>query len=360
MALAAAQLRDVPGRRPGSARRRQCGPDRRRGGRVRDRRPAPGGLGDLGAARPAAVCGDRRDLRRGSHAGVRAAAVCRPRLPPGQRQSQPFAAGLLVPAAAGPVGESARNGLHWRGSGRPPGFDARLGAPWVAPELGARLVAAPDSPARRPRDPAGHPLWAVDRVLLPGHDPGRRAAPHGHGVAADHLRSGPGHDDAAVGRCPGRTTLWERLGLLLLAAASIEVMRDALFFALLALLILPVALPLDRGHRPNARRARLNLGLGGLALCTVLVLGAATLARPDSSVEMVYQRKGILQVVERQTTADPQLKVFADVRFADWLLWRDRGLRGRIANDARFELLSTAQMTRIRNALAALGSNWKQ
>jgi hypothetical protein len=163
------------------------------------------------------------------------------------------------------------------------------------------------------------------------------------------------------GRYPGRTTLWERLALLVLAVASIEVMRNALFFALLALLILPVALPLARGHqRPNVRRARLNLGLAGLALCTVLGVGATTLARPDSSVELVYQRTGILRVVERQTATHPELNVFADIRFADWLLWRDPGLRGRIANDARFELLSASQMTRVRNALAALGPDWKQ
>ncbi len=165
----------------------------------------------------------------------------------------------------------------------------------------------------------------------------------------------------AFGRYPGKTTLWERLALITLAAASIEVMRNALFFALLTLLVLPVALPLARGHqRPNRRRARLNFGLAGLSLCAVLVLGAATLARPNSSIELVYQRTRILQVVERQTAVHPDLKVFADVRFADWLLWRDPGLRGRIANDARFELLSPSQMARVRNALFALGGNWKQ
>jgi hypothetical protein len=165
----------------------------------------------------------------------------------------------------------------------------------------------------------------------------------------------------AFGRYPGRTTLWERLALLALAAASIEVMRNAVFFALLALLVLPLALPVAGGGQPtNARRARVNLGLAGVSLGAVLVVGAAMLARPDSTVELVYQRTGILRVIEHQTAAHPQLRVFADVRFADWLLWRDPGLRGRIANDARFELLSASQMTRIRNVVTALGADWKQ
>jgi hypothetical protein len=170
----------------------------------------------------------------------------------------------------------------------------------------------------------------------------------------------------AFGRYPGRTTLWERLALVALAAASIEVMRNALFFALLALLVLPLALPASGARRQpmeltaRLRRARLNLGLAGLSLCAMLVLGATMLARPNSSVELVYQRTGILRAVEHQTAAHPQLRVFADVRVADWLLWRDPALRGRIANDARFELLSTPQITRVRNVVDALGANWKQ
>jgi hypothetical protein len=169
----------------------------------------------------------------------------------------------------------------------------------------------------------------------------------------------------AFGRYPGRTTLWERLALLALAAASIQVVRNTLFFALLALLVLPLALSGSSGRRPaqalaGLRRGRLNLGLGCLSLCAVVAVGAATLARPDSSIELVYQRTGLLQVVEHQTAADPGLKVFADVRFADWLLWRDPGLRGRIANDARFELLTSAQLTRLRDAVIALGPDWKR
>ncbi len=155
--------------------------------------------------------------------------------------------------------------------------------------------------------------------------------------------------------------MWERLAVITLAAVSIEVQRNALFFALLVLLVLPAALPSASGHnRPDLRRAHLNLGLAGLSLCTVLVAGSAALARPNSSVELVYQRTGILRVVERETAAHPRLKVFADVRFADWLLWRDPGLRGRVANDARFELLDSSQMLRIRNVLAAIGAGWKQ
>jgi hypothetical protein len=36
--------------------------------------------------------------------------------------------------------------------------------------------------------------------------------------------------------------------------------------------------------------------------------------------------------------------VFADVHFADWLLWRIPSARGRVAFDARFELLSRSRL----------------
>lgn len=168
------------------------------------------------------------------------------------------------------------------------------------------------------------------------------------------------------GRYPGRTTLWERLALIALAGASIQVIRNTLFFGLAGLLVLPLALPALRASQApptglaRLRRGQINLGLVCLALFTALAMAIATLARPDTSIESVYQRTRILTVVEHQTAADPTLMVFADVRFADWLLWRAPTLQGRIANDARFELLTAAQMRRLQSALAAVGPDWKQ
>ena len=170
----------------------------------------------------------------------------------------------------------------------------------------------------------------------------------------------------SFGRSPRATTLFERLAVLALAAASIQVIRNALFFALIVLLVLPVSLPAirARGQRVRAadrgRRARINLVLATTALLAVLVQAVVIFARPASAIELNYQRTAILQTVRNQTTSNPGLKVFADVRFADWLLWRDPALAGRIANDARFELFTPSQITRLQNAVAAVGANWKQ
>jgi hypothetical protein len=44
--------------------------------------------------------------------------------------------------------------------------------------------------------------------------------------------------------------------------------------------------------------------------------------------------------VRTLTERQPAARIFADVRYSDWLLWRDQSLAGRIAFDARLELLS--------------------
>jgi hypothetical protein len=51
--------------------------------------------------------------------------------------------------------------------------------------------------------------------------------------------------------------------------------------------------------------------------------------------------------------------VFATSRYADWLLWTQPSLRGRVAFDARYELLSSAQVKRLADVQAAHG-NWQR
>jgi hypothetical protein len=167
----------------------------------------------------------------------------------------------------------------------------------------------------------------------------------------------------AFGRYPNRTTLFERLALIALAAGSVLVIRNLLFFSLCTLMLLPVAL--DVGTRATEQtadrvRARINTALVATALAALVIVTAGTLVRPTSTIELAYQRTPILNIVQGATRADPSLKVLADVRFADWLLWRAPSVRGRIANDARFELLTPPQTLALQKVFAAVGPNWKR
>lgn len=168
-----------------------------------------------------------------------------------------------------------------------------------------------------------------------------------------------------IARDQSRTTLWEQLALLMLAAGSIEVVRNLLFFGLLLLMVLPVALS-ARAHRasngqPATRgRGAINALLVGTALAVLLVAVTAALVRPASTIELSYQRTGVLTTVARVTRADPSLRVLTDVRFADWLLWRDPPLIGRISSDARWELLTPHQMNALQAVFNVIGVNWKE
>ena len=194
-----------------------------------------------------------------------------------------------------------------------------------------------------------------------------------------------GSPSGPSGATPSRTTLWERLALLVLAAGSISVVRNILFFGLFALMVVPVWLaigaraeaatePADAvaetgvaatgesstAPRADRRRGRINAGLALTAAAAVLIASVATLVRPASALELNYQRPALLAAVQRATQADPSLKVLAEDRFADWLLWRDPALSGRIANDVRFELLTAGQLNRINAVFGVIGPNWKQ
>jgi hypothetical protein len=167
----------------------------------------------------------------------------------------------------------------------------------------------------------------------------------------------------AFGRHGKRTTTWERLAILVLAAGSISVIRNVLFFALLALMIVPLSLA-DHGRvaeQPADRtRGRINGLLAAGAVAAVVIAGAAALMRPAAVIELHAQRTGVLDAVEQATQADPSLRVLADDHFADWLLWRDPALSGRLANDVRFELLTANQIDELNAVFGVIGPNWKQ
>ncbi|MBV8998503.1 MAG: hypothetical protein JO304_05560 [Solirubrobacterales bacterium] len=166
----------------------------------------------------------------------------------------------------------------------------------------------------------------------------------------------------SFGRAPSRTTPWEKLATLLLAAITIGVLRNAILFGLCALVIGPVSIDevVGRWRRRSApERKRLNAVIVAAALIALIAGIAVTLSRPETQLEIGYQRTQIIQVVRTETARDPSLQVFADVRFADWLLWNNPALAGRIAYDTRFELLSPAQMNSMVALFSAIGPDWK-
>jgi hypothetical protein len=149
-----------------------------------------------------------------------------------------------------------------------------------------------------------------------------------------------------VARNPRALNLFEHLALLCLLFAGLAVIRNAVWFALVAAMVVPRALdevwPL--GDAPLRRRVNVAVSLGALAV----VVGSLAIAagRPQGSYVRDYPAEAA-KAIAGIAAGDPSVRVFANERFADWVLWKTPSLEGHVAFDARFELLAPAQLRTI-------------
>jgi hypothetical protein len=154
--------------------------------------------------------------------------------------------------------------------------------------------------------------------------------------------------------------VWRRLDrfeLLALAAtglAGLHSQRNIVWFAFAALILLPRALEIREAPR-SRRRSALNANLALVAIAGLGVAVAATLAKPTTTFETEYPPAA----ADAVAAAHPE-RVFADVKYADWLLWRKPQLRGRVAYDARFELLTRAQLVQIYGFAQPYSDAWQR
>jgi hypothetical protein len=145
-----------------------------------------------------------------------------------------------------------------------------------------------------------------------------------------------------------RTPVFDLLVLVALAAGAVDAVRNITWFGLAVMMLLPTAISKLKGDRPAPlRRARTNrllaIVLAALSLLTTVVI----LSRPQSWFTSTYPTLA-LPTLERSIAKDPEVKIFADVRYADWLIWEDPHLfSGRVAYDTSLELLTDSQLQSI-------------
>ena len=93
------------------------------------------------------------------------------------------------------------------------------------------------------------------------------------------------------------------------------------------------------GRWTDAVVAVAALAAVGVMAVNVLGSGAGTLVGSNNPAAAAAVAKAVREA--------PGSKVFADVHYADWLIWEQPALAGRIAFDARFELLSQRQLAKV-------------
>ena len=150
-----------------------------------------------------------------------------------------------------------------------------------------------------------------------------------------------------------------RLALLLSAVGGLVAIRNVVWFALVAVAVLPRALDAAWPPRQTPRHKRLNLLLATMALAGLSVTAAATAARGGTWFERGFPSKAG-EIVSAVAAADPQANVFANDRYADWLLFEHPELRGRVAYDIRFELFTAHELRGIYDFTVQRGPAWRR
>jgi hypothetical protein len=155
-----------------------------------------------------------------------------------------------------------------------------------------------------------------------------------------------------LGRSGKRTPAFDQLALIGLAIGAVFGVRNVVWFGLGIAVLLPACIATAIPKRTTAppRRRTINLWLAGVSLGIVAMFLIVVAVKPSAWFERDYSTR-TLSTVESIIRQQPNARIFADVRFGDWLLWHDPRLAGKIAYDTRFELLSTQQL----NGIADLG-----
>ena len=153
-----------------------------------------------------------------------------------------------------------------------------------------------------------------------------------------------------------RLTAWELIAVAVLFASAASALRNVVWLALGLLLLPALELP-RRGARSRGEGLRRAL-LVTTCVATV-AFAVLTMTRDDRYFEVGHSQRA-LEVVLTQARRDPQIRIFADERYADWLLWRAPSLQRRIAFDVRFELLSRSELDAIADTLKGSGDHWQR
>jgi hypothetical protein len=165
---------------------------------------------------------------------------------------------------------------------------------------------------------------------------------------------------ALVVRRPRDLTLFELGTLAFTLLGGLYAIRSIPWFGYACLILLPPLLERLRSPRlASDGPVRLRVGLA--AASSVIALGAvAVIALEPSSQLTRTWPDGAATAVSRVLREDPNARVLATHRYADWLLYRSPEARGRIAFDGRWELISPAQARPIFAYFWHTGGRWER
>ncbi len=167
---------------------------------------------------------------------------------------------------------------------------------------------------------------------------------------------------AAIWLLARRTREVGRFGLLAelaLIALSLTAIRSAVWLGLASIVLLAPALDAELGGKElSVERMNRMVGLFGVAFATIMLVAA--LSPGSSGLTRSFFPPAAGNAVARAASARPHATIYANERYSDWLLFEHPELTGRIAFDARFEMLGDDQLQRIFVWTNQITDDWRR
>lgn len=149
-----------------------------------------------------------------------------------------------------------------------------------------------------------------------------------------------------LGKAAPAYTRFEKLAGLVLVLLALLAVRNWTWLALFAVAFYPKGLDYLRAERRRPFETPLNRVLAVLGVVFALGVSVVTLGRTQSWFTNAFPDRGA-RVVADLARAHPNARIWATAEWGDWLMWSEPRLQGRIAFDARVELLTSAQVKRM-------------
>jgi hypothetical protein len=155
-------------------------------------------------------------------------------------------------------------------------------------------------------------------------------------------------------------TRFETWAVPLLLLSALSAVRNGIWFELALAVTLPRLLDAAWPSRIESTPAvrRLNVVLGSLALAAVVGMFAVQAARGPGWLEKSHPSAAAASAVA--AAAGPDGIVLSDDLHADWLLWQEPSLEGRIAYDVRFELFDAQELHQLDRLERASHPAWSR
>jgi hypothetical protein len=150
-----------------------------------------------------------------------------------------------------------------------------------------------------------------------------------------------------VGRHGGRITRYEKLALLITLVGGMLALRNMVWFCYLALIVLPTSLSETLSPQTARERPRFKSAMALGAAVALVGATATAAAQPLSWYTRATYPDAAVRAVADAASMQPSARIFADIRYADWLLWQRPQLAGHVLYDARLELLPRRRLEQL-------------